>query len=231
MEVNAVDGQVGNTFGFPVFQADGVDHHQPLYHVGIHEREAACQHAAHGVAHNGERGHVESVKNVFRVCGQLLQTELICFRFVGLAEADLIGKNDPVPLPEHDARSRFPCDAAKILAMKHHNGFFMFGVSRVNVHVGLTQRLMLCLKLLIFYGPWIGVFEAATGSLSRRSSCRTASAERRSRESSEKGQSFKDMHCVLWVVSPSEVHNLRLPIFQQVRAHTKCIRYPAFIEI
>lgn len=77
------------------------------------------------------------------VVGELLERELIGWRFGGLAEADLVRDYDTIATCGEAARCVFPGRAAEVLAVKKHDGFVRCIAGRRNVHVGHREGLAL----------------------------------------------------------------------------------------
>jgi hypothetical protein len=86
--------------------------------VGVHHRVPGSQHAAQGVTDDGHLIDVEGIKEAARAGGKLLEAELVILGLAGLAEADLVNGNDPVPVSCQLLDCFSPCRATEVLAAK-----------------------------------------------------------------------------------------------------------------
>ncbi len=138
---------VGHAQGFPVFQADGVDHRQALHLLRVHQRIAGGEHAAGGVAEHDALLHPQLFEQSMGVARQLLEAVLVMRRLAGAAEADLVGGDDTVASLAQGIDGGFPGGGAEVLAMHQHHAVAVGLALGGHVHVAHLQGLALGLEV------------------------------------------------------------------------------------
>ncbi|KAH6608671.1 hypothetical protein Trco_002017 [Trichoderma cornu-damae] len=115
-----VEGDVGHALFHVVLQAHGVDQHQPVDGGGVLQGEARAQHAADGVADEGDAADAQRVEQAAGVHGQLVEAELPTWsgamtRYPALARATMVAF--------HVGPQKFlPCSTTAVWPLGEHVG-------------------------------------------------------------------------------------------------------------
>ena len=89
--VPLVDRLIGHAFRLPVLQPDRIGEHELFGLLGIDQREARCQHPAHGMSHHRHAADIQLIEQCAGVRRELMEAELIVLRLGRFAKADLVG--------------------------------------------------------------------------------------------------------------------------------------------
>lgn len=138
-----VDGDVGHALLDVVLQADGVDEDQAVDGAGVLQGEAGAEHAADGMANQGDVADSQGVEEAAGVPGQLVEAELVVVGLGALAPADLVRRDDAVSGAGEGDDGGVPGRAAEVLAVQQHRRLAVGGARGLDVHVGHLQLLLL----------------------------------------------------------------------------------------
>lgn len=151
-----VDGDVGHALFDVVLEADGVDEDQAVDGAGVLQGEAGAEHAADGVADEGDVADAQRVEQAAGVPGQLVEAELVVVGLGALAPADLVRGDDAVSGAGEGDDGGVPGRAAEVLAVEQHRRLAVGGARGLDVHVGHLQLLLLAGEGEDVDGPGVG---------------------------------------------------------------------------